>query len=147
MDSGRENTGRRKLPRRKLGRNVGVLHRGEYLIAEAIEVGEGGMGFRTNTEYPESARVVVSFQVPGAQFVSVIGDLTLGRAEYADDKDADKAPDKSAVDKKKPKDKNKEDAKSASSNTPTSWIYGVVFTAIKFDERRLIRNFVTGRRS
>lgn len=62
---------RRKFPRRYFQRNVGVLSRGEYVIGEGVEIGEGGMMFSINKEISESNRVLVSFRIPNHGFVVI----------------------------------------------------------------------------
>lgn len=109
----RNTLGRRKLPRRRLGRLVGVLHQGNYFIAESVEIGEGGMGFRCNFELEEKSRVVLSLQLPGSEFIFLTGELL--------------APIKG--------------------KSPNGAIYyALQFIDIHFEQRRLIRNFVTGRK-
>jgi hypothetical protein len=110
----KEKQGRRKSPRRALNRKVGFLYLGDYHILQGIDVGEGGIGLIVDHKnFVENTNVLVSFQVPGGNFVFIKGTLMPHQAH------------------KTLKNKN---------------IYGVVFSDIEIDQRRLIRNYVTGRK-
>lgn len=62
---------RRRFPRRDFKRKLGVLYRGEYFIAQTEEIGEGGMSFQSEFIVDEGADIVVNFQIPNGDFVSV----------------------------------------------------------------------------
>ncbi|MBL7672118.1 MAG: PilZ domain-containing protein [Bdellovibrionaceae bacterium] len=62
---------RRKFPRRPLVQRVGVLSRGKYFIAETSEIGEGGMSLNTEFVLNNDSQIVVNFQIPDGEFVSV----------------------------------------------------------------------------
>lgn len=64
---------RRSYPRRLFDRPVGVLLHGEYFSARGIDIGEGGISLKVRDQIAEGSRVVVSFQVPGGEFVFVRG--------------------------------------------------------------------------
>lgn len=64
---------RRQYPRRALKRRVGVLCDGNYLVCETAEIGEGGMAVRSEYVLTEGHEVVLSFQVPQGEFISVRG--------------------------------------------------------------------------
>ncbi|KYG62362.1 hypothetical protein AZI86_16120 [Bdellovibrio bacteriovorus] len=60
---------RRQYPRRAMKRKVGVLCDGTYFVCESGEVGEGGMAILSEFVLTEGHELVVSFQVPGGDFV------------------------------------------------------------------------------
>ncbi|MFP5518830.1 MAG: PilZ domain-containing protein [Bdellovibrionia bacterium] len=62
---------RRKFPRRLFKSPVGVLSRGVYFVADAGELGEGGMSFATDMVVPEGSQIIISFQIPHGDFVCV----------------------------------------------------------------------------
>lgn len=62
---------RRKFPRRSLKKPVGVLARGTYFVASAGELGEGGMSFTSDMIVSEGSLVVLNFQIPNGDFVTV----------------------------------------------------------------------------
>lgn len=79
---------RRRYPRRKFRRGVGVLASGKYFMALGAEIGEGGLSFRASKPVRQGALVVLSFQVPDGEFVSVraevrnVGASTNGETLY-----------------------------------------------------------------
>lgn len=60
---------RRQYPRRTMKRKVGVLCDGTYFVCDSGEVGEGGMSILSEFVLTEGHELVVSFQVPGGDFV------------------------------------------------------------------------------
>lgn len=68
-------TSRRRFPRRYFRRGIGVLSGGRYFLAHGAEIGEGGLSFRTTESLRMGALVVVSFQIPDGQFVSVRAEI------------------------------------------------------------------------
>ena len=60
---------RRQYPRRPMKRKVGILCDGTYFVCESGEVGEGGMSILSDFVLTEGHELVVSFQVPGGDFV------------------------------------------------------------------------------
>ncbi|PWU18573.1 MAG: hypothetical protein C5B49_07005 [Bdellovibrio sp.] len=62
---------RRRFPRRIFRRGIGVLSAGKYFIATGCEIGEGGVSFTTDTSIRIGGLVVLSFQIPDGQFISV----------------------------------------------------------------------------
>ena len=62
---------RRKFPRRQFKRSVGVLYQGQYMVCHGHEIGEGGLAFFLSEPLPEGALVVLNFQIPQGEFVSV----------------------------------------------------------------------------
>lgn len=64
---------RRQYPRRFMKRKVGVLCDGSYFVCTSGEVGEGGMSILSEYVLTEGHEMVVSFQVPGGDFVFLRG--------------------------------------------------------------------------
>ena len=64
---------RRQYPRRALKRKVGVLCDGSYIVCDTAEIGEGGMAIRSDFVLTEGHEIVLSFQVPQGEFVSLRG--------------------------------------------------------------------------
>ncbi len=62
---------RRKFPRRRMKRQVGLLCAGHYIVAESVEIGEGGMTFISEYILNPGDVVVLSFQIPQGDFVFV----------------------------------------------------------------------------
>lgn len=62
---------RRKFPRRAYSRMVGVLLDGNYEMFKAGEIGEGGLSIFGDAAFPEGHHLVLTFQIPGGDFVSI----------------------------------------------------------------------------
>lgn len=62
---------RRRFPRRTFIRKVGVLYKGLYFVALADEVGEGGLSLSSEYVLENGVQLVLNFQIPGGDFVSV----------------------------------------------------------------------------
>ncbi len=77
---------RRQYPRRPFNRKVGVLFKGQYFLAQAGEVGEGGMSIKTDLVLTEGEPLMVSFQIPNSGFVCL-------RAEVRSTQKTDKPED------------------------------------------------------
>lgn len=60
---------RRNYPRRPFKRTVGVLFKGHYFLAQAGEIGEGGMSINSEVVLTEEEPVMISFQIPSGAFV------------------------------------------------------------------------------
>ena len=60
---------RRNYPRRPFKRNVGILFKGQYFLAQAGEIGEGGMSVKTDLVLTEEEPLMISFQIPNGAFV------------------------------------------------------------------------------
>ena len=61
---------KRKSPRRRLSRIAGVLHHGEFLTSQIVEIGEGGVFVSTSKALSSGDSVVVTFSVEGSPMVS-----------------------------------------------------------------------------
>ena len=62
---------RRQFPRRDFSRLVGLLIGGKFLTVMASEIGEGGMSVFGEASWNEGQHVVLSFQIPGGDLISV----------------------------------------------------------------------------
>lgn len=65
----------RRFPRRYFRRGIGVLIGGKYFMAHGSEIGEGGLSFKTDRALRMGALVVISFQIPDGQFISVRAEI------------------------------------------------------------------------
>lgn len=66
---------RRKYPRRKFRRCLGILLAGRYRVTQGHEVGEGGFAFISDEKFEAGQMLVVSFQVPHGGLVSVRAEI------------------------------------------------------------------------
>ena len=55
---------KRRVPRRELNARVGILIAGQYKIARAHEIGEGGMLLSCDVKMKKDDRLVVTFRIP-----------------------------------------------------------------------------------
>lgn len=76
---------RRKFPRREMKRKIGVMCAGQYFLAESAEIGEGGMAFQSEFLLNEGDLIVVSFQIPGGDFLSVRGEVRTSQKKDSGD--------------------------------------------------------------
>lgn len=60
---------KRSYPRRSFSRTVGVLFKGDYFLAQASEIGEGGISITGDVVLTEGEPLMVSFQIPNGAFV------------------------------------------------------------------------------
>ncbi|MBX3039357.1 MAG: PilZ domain-containing protein [Bdellovibrionaceae bacterium] len=70
---------RRKYPRRAFKRGAGILYRGQFLISECIEIGEGGLSFSCGRELTPNTLIVASFRIPNGDFVSLRAEVRAAR--------------------------------------------------------------------
>ncbi len=61
----------RKYPRREMPRTIGVLCMGQYMIVSGIDIGEGGLSFQSEFLMGMEKTVVLTFQIPNGEMVSV----------------------------------------------------------------------------
>ena len=66
---------RRNYPRRIFKRTIGILYKGQYFMAQSGEIGEGGMSLVSDMVMTEQEPMVVSFQIPGGNFVSLRAEI------------------------------------------------------------------------
>jgi len=62
---------RRRFPRRDFSRKVGVLFGGRFFSCESSELGEGGLAISSDYIFDVGRQMVVSFQIPSGDFVSL----------------------------------------------------------------------------
>lgn len=75
---------RRQYPRRVMKRKVGVLCDGAYFLCDSGELGEGGMSIMSEFVLTEGHELVVSFQVPGGDFVFLRGTVRSTQKKQGD---------------------------------------------------------------
>ncbi|MFS4460422.1 PilZ domain-containing protein [Bdellovibrio sp. HCB2-146] len=62
---------RRQFPRRTMKRKAGVLCDGTYFVVDTGEIGEGGISILSEYVLTEGRELVINFQVPSGDFVSL----------------------------------------------------------------------------
>ena len=70
-NSNSESGFKRKFPRRRFQRAMGLLFGGDYLVSTGAEIGEGGLAITVPHEFAMGAKAVISFQIPGGSFICV----------------------------------------------------------------------------
>jgi len=75
------NVFRRKFPRRRYFKPVGVLYRGEYWICECEEIGEGGMRLSSPVSMIANSPVILSVIVPGSNDIAITRSLVVYQRE------------------------------------------------------------------
>ena len=68
---------RRRVPRRALKRNIGLLIKGKYCISKCYELGEGGMLIESPVRLVANQLVVITLRISG-----LLSAVTLGRVVY-----------------------------------------------------------------
>lgn len=68
-------TGRRKYPRKSFRKSISFLCLGKGDVVEGVEIGEGGISFRSMQELVLGQKVIVNFFIPEGDFFSVITTL------------------------------------------------------------------------
>lgn len=58
-------TKKRRVPRRELDARVGLLVAGKYTLAQAHEIGEGGLLLESSVPLKKDDRIVVTLRLPG----------------------------------------------------------------------------------
>ena len=79
MDLSADVSTRRKHPRRRFSRFVGILISGKYTVCEGAEIGEGGLSVYLPADMPVDQLVVVNLQIPNGGFVSVCAQVKNSR--------------------------------------------------------------------
>jgi hypothetical protein len=113
---------RRKFPRRKFPRGVGILVQGSYFVSEGMEIGEGGISFMSPNQYPEGQQIVISFQIPGGSFVSVISEIRNFHLSKTNETNKEQAKERSKI-----------------------GVHGCAFVDLRFEQKREVRLFVSAR--
>ena len=54
---------------------IGILCAGDYFVAQSGELGEGGMSILAEYVLQVGHKIVVSFHIPGGDFVSLRGEV------------------------------------------------------------------------
>ena len=81
MTEARKVIAKRRFPRRRFRQKIGVLWRGSYAISESVQIGEGGMLAAASFGFEIGDNVIVSFQIPGREFVVVKASVQYERQE------------------------------------------------------------------
>ena len=66
---------RRKYPRKGFRKSISFLFSGKGEVVEGVEIGEGGISFRSKLKIPVAQKVIVNFFIPEGDFFSVITTL------------------------------------------------------------------------
>ncbi len=69
----------RRFPRRRFREKIGVLHKGEYAMSGAVEIGEGGMLLKPESTPVIGDLVTVNFFIPAKDFITVMGQIIYKR--------------------------------------------------------------------
>lgn len=69
---------RRKFPRKSFRKSISYLAGGQGELVEGVEIGEGGISFRSKTKIELSQKVILNFFIPEGDFFSVV--ITLKNA-------------------------------------------------------------------
>lgn len=73
---------RRKYPRKSFRKTISCLFQGKGEVVEGVEIGEGGISFRSKVKIAVSQKVIVNFFIPEGDFFSVV--TTLRNVQSAD---------------------------------------------------------------
>ncbi len=66
---------RRKFPRKSFKKAISYLHSGQGEVVEGVEIGEGGISFRSKVEIAHEQKLVINFFLPEGDFFSLITTL------------------------------------------------------------------------
>lgn len=62
---------RRKFPRKSFRKSISFFYQGKGQVVEGVEIGEGGISFRSNFELPLQEKVIINFFIPEGDFFSI----------------------------------------------------------------------------
>ncbi len=62
---------RRKFPRKVFRKTISFISHGKSEVVEAVEIGEGGISFKSNLEFLVDQKMIVNFFLPEGDFFSV----------------------------------------------------------------------------
>ena len=62
---------RRKFPRKSFRKTISFLANGKAEIVEGVEIGEGGISFKSQIEIPKDQQLIINFFLPEGDFFSV----------------------------------------------------------------------------
>lgn len=105
---------KRRFPRRRFEKPVGLLFMGAYSYVRARELSEGGMSILSQGVLKVGDEIVCSLMLPNGGFVIARGVVIYDRNDY----------------------------KSLNASPQKNYIYGLQFTRIEFDQKRAIREYV-----
>ncbi len=61
----------RKFPRKLFRKNLTFLCRGQASVVQGVEIGEGGISFKSSQELKPEQKMIVNFFLPDGDFFSV----------------------------------------------------------------------------
>lgn len=61
----------RKFPRKLFRKNLTFLCRGQASVVQGVEIGEGGISFKTDFLFAENQQIIVNFFISEGDFFSV----------------------------------------------------------------------------
>ncbi len=64
---------RRRVPRRAFEARIGLLYKGNYIMGQSLEIGEGGMLLRGIEGLGVDDRIVITFKIPEGEYTVVQG--------------------------------------------------------------------------
>ncbi len=64
-------TYRRKFPRKSFRKIISIIHSGVGEVVEGVEIGEGGVSFRSKKEIVLENQLIVNFFLPDGDFFSI----------------------------------------------------------------------------
>ncbi len=62
---------RRKFPRKSFKKPISFLSNGEAEVADGVEIGEGGISFKSMSKISQEQNMIVNFFLPEGDFFSV----------------------------------------------------------------------------
>lgn len=62
---------RRKFPRKMFRKNLSFLCRGQASVVQGVEIGEGGISFKSDFVFEENQQIIVNFFIFEGDFFSV----------------------------------------------------------------------------
>ncbi len=62
---------RRKFPRKAFRKTISFISKGEAEVVEAVEIGEGGISFKSKQPMVAEQKLIVNFFLPEGDFFSV----------------------------------------------------------------------------
>lgn len=73
MGAARKGIEQRRSPRRVFARPIGLLCDGHYKLVQAVEIGEGGLRFTSETQFAPQEKVMFTIVLPGGDSIIVRG--------------------------------------------------------------------------
>ncbi|MBC7742833.1 MAG: PilZ domain-containing protein [Bdellovibrionaceae bacterium] len=62
---------RRKFPRKSFRKTISFIAQGNAEVVDAVEIGEGGISFKSSHELKPEQKMIVNFFLPDGDFFSV----------------------------------------------------------------------------